>query len=755
VSVIRRRLVLGCAALCVALASSIEAQPASHRRALLIGINDYSASTLGTHPRAPLPPGRDWPRLSGAVNDVEAMQEMLVLLYGFQRQDIVVLTNQAATRQAIVQAIEQHLVRNAAKGDEAFFYFGGHGSQVRNSRSDEPDKLDETIVPADSCLGAPDIRDKELRSFFNGILDRGARLTVMLDNCHSGSGARGLATGARPRGVHPDDRDIADGRDYGPRPENHGALVLSASQDLDDAWETRDREGKMHGAFSWAWLRAMRDSSAAESAVETFARASARMSAERPYQQPVLAGSAARSRPFLGARLDHRGDRTVIGVEKVRGDGTVLLQGGWANGLAVGSELRLFSDAHSAVRLTITALKGLGQSEARMAAAGRSLPQAIQSGALLEVVGWAAPPAPPLRVWMPRVSGSAQNLAALGRTMAAAAAKRKLHWVLDPIEERATYLLRRGPAQWELLGPAGNVESAGHDTAALAVIARLPFGASLFVQFPAPTAMVDGLALGSNREGIDLTDRPEDADYILVGRYHQRRLAYAWVRPAVTKADRRRTGLPLRGDWTVDDDGAEPLRDGILALRKIQAWHLLDSPAEGRFLYRLQLRRTGDGELAQDLVAGDERYGLLLRAASPLPARVSPRYVYVFSIDSYGKSSLLYPLSGSVENYFPLPSGPPPSKIALGASASIQVTPPYGVDTYFLLSTDERLTNEHILEWDGVRTRDGAPLTQLEELLLLTSSASRSASVITPSTWSLERLVVESVPRRKPAKRQP
>jgi uncharacterized caspase-like protein len=751
--VTHRRLTIACAALCAALAACrIEAQPASRRRALLIGINDYSASTLGTHPRPPLPAGRDWPRLSGAVNDVEAMQEMLVLFYGFQRQDILVLTNQAATRQAIVQAIEQHLVRNTAKGDEVFFYFGGHGSQVRNSRSDEPDKLDETIVPADSRLGAPDIRDKELRRFFNGILDRGARLTVMLDNCHSGSGARGLATGARPRGVHPDDRDIADGRDYGPRPENRGALVLSASQDLDDAWETRDSEGKMHGAFSWAWLRAMRDSSPDESAAETFARASARMSAERPYQQPVLAGSAARSRPFLGARLDRRGDRTVIGVEKVRGDGTVLLQGGWAHGLAVGSELRLFSDAHSAVRLTITALKGLGQSEARMAAAERSLPQAIQSGALFEVVGWAAPPAPPLRVWMPRVSGNAQNLAVLGRTMAAAAAKRKLHWVLDPIEERATYHLRRGPAQWELLGPAGKAEGVGNDAAALAVIARLPFGASLFVQFPAPAAMIDRIALGT---GIDRADRPEDADYILAGRYHQRRLAYAWVRPAVTKADRRRTGLPLRGDWTVEDDAAGTLRDGILALRKIQAWHLLDSPAEGRFVYRLNLRRTPDGELAQDSVTGDEQYGLLLRAASPLPARVPPRYVYVFSIDSYGKSSLLYPLGGSVENYFPLPSGPPPGKIALGASASIQVTPPYGVDTYFLLSTDERLTNEHILEWDGVRTRDGAPLTQLEELLLLTSSASRSATVITPSTWSIERLVVESVPRPKPAKRQP
>jgi hypothetical protein len=754
-----------CAAACAVLLScASDAQPATRRRALLIGIDDYTASRLGPRPRTPLPAGRDWPNLSGARNDVGGMEEMLVLLYGFDRRDIVTLVNQAATRQAILQSIEQELVLNAGRGDEVFFYFAGHGSQVRNSLSTEPDKLDESLVPADSRLGALDIRDKELRPLFNSILDRGARLTVMLDNCHSGSGARGLATGAHPRGINPDNRDVADGRDLGPRPENRGALILAAAQDLDEAWETRDAQGKMHGAFSWAWLRAMRDSSAGESAAETFLRASARLRAETPYQEPVLAGSTAHLHPFLGARNDRRGGRAVVGVEKVRSDGTVVLQGGWANGLAIGSELRLFSDDQTTVRLRVTALHGLGQSQARIATAGRSLPQAIQSGALLEVVGWAAPPAPPLRVWTPRVSGSARSIAALGRTMAAAAERRHIRWVYDPIDVQATHLLRRGPAQWELLGPSGNVEPAGDDDAAVAAIARIPVGASLFVQFPAPAAMIDGIAIGAgtDREGIDPTDRPEDADYILVGRYYERRLAYAWMRPSVTKSDRRRTGLPLRGDWTIEDgrddtlrDSVPALRDGILALRKIQAWHLLDSPPEARFLYRLKLRRTADRELVQGSVIGDEQYGLLLRAVSGLPARVPPRYVYVFSIDSYGKSSLLYPLSGSVENYFPLPSAPPPNEILLGPAASILVTPPYGVDTYFLLSSDERLTNERILEWDGVRTRDGAPLTPLEELLLLTSSASRSSTVITPSTWSIERLVVESVPPRKPAKRQP
>jgi len=296
-------------AACAMLAAGMHLDAAPHRRALLIGINDYTASTLAAHlPTAPAP-GRDWPNLAGAVNDVNTMRDMLVALHGFDGKDIVTLTDQAATRGAILDAIEQRLVNPAAKDDVILFYYAGHGSQVRNSMSDERDKLDESLVPADSRAGAADIRDKELRMLFNRILDRGARLTVILDNCHSSSGARGLGTGARPRGVKPDLRDVADGVTV-PRPESRGALVLAATQDVDAAWETRDAEGKFHGAFSWAWMRAMRDSASSEPVMETFLRAQARMRAETPYQQPTIAGTVdTRTAPFLGSRIDRRDDR--------------------------------------------------------------------------------------------------------------------------------------------------------------------------------------------------------------------------------------------------------------------------------------------------------------------------------------------------------------------------------------------------------------------------------------------------------------
>jgi hypothetical protein len=737
-------------------------QPIGRRRAVLVGINDYTASTLTARPKPTEPSLRDWPNLSGAVNDVEMLKEMLVLLYDFQERDVVTLIDQSATRGAILGQLERHLAAPAAKGDVLLFYFGGHGSQVLNSLSDESDKLDESIVPADSRLGALDIRDKELRPLFNRILDRGAALTVILDNCHSGSGARGLATGAHPRGVGPDLRDVADGADYGPRPEDRGALVLAATQDSDAAWETRDEQKKMHGAFSWAWIRAMRDSAAGESASETFARAAARLRAERPYQEPVLAGNGkVELSPFLGIRKDRRAERTVIAVEKVRGDGTVVLQGGWANGLAVGSELRVWNAPALTARMTITTILGLGRSEGRISA-GRPIPRAIRSGALMEVVGWVAPAGRPLRIWMPHVSDDLDTITTLARKLSAAAARRNVRWIKDPTDVTPTHLLRRGARAWELLGPSGQFECLGPESSdAIAGIARIPAASTLFVQLPAPAELIDRIDVGpgSDREGIEPVERAQDADYILVGRYCNGRLAYAWVRPAMRSADGCKTGLPLSSAWREKDRQGDrlrgtvaTLREDVVRLRKIQSWHLLESPAEARFGYRLGLRRERDGQWARNgAVIGEEKYSLFLRASKP-PARRQRRFVYVFTIDSHGNSFLLFGTS-SVENRFPLPLAPgqtqPPAEISLGPTATFDIAPPYGIDTYFLLTTDEPLPNPRILEWDGVRAGGSRSPTALEALLLLTGTGSRARRPPTPSTWSIERVFFEAVPPRE------
>src|SRR3954452_4344425 len=93
------------------------AAAAPQRSALLIGINDYSASRL---PAIGVPaPDRDWPDLSGAVNDTVAMRELLLLLHGFEARDVVTLNDQAATRNAILAAANR-LASTAANDDVIF-----------------------------------------------------------------------------------------------------------------------------------------------------------------------------------------------------------------------------------------------------------------------------------------------------------------------------------------------------------------------------------------------------------------------------------------------------------------------------------------------------------------------------------------------------------------------------------------------------------------------------------------------------------
>src|SRR5207253_10213334 len=102
------------------------------------------------------------------------------------------------------------------------------------------------------------------------------------------------------RGVRPDLHDVADPYDS-PRPEARGAIVLSATQDSDSAWETRGSDAQFHGVFSWAWIRAVRAAAPNEAVLETFIRAQSLMRRERPDQVPVLAGNAhAKATPFLG-----------------------------------------------------------------------------------------------------------------------------------------------------------------------------------------------------------------------------------------------------------------------------------------------------------------------------------------------------------------------------------------------------------------------------------------------------------------------
>jgi len=161
------------------------------RFALLVGVEQYPK--LAAHEQ-----------LAGSVNDTVLMRQVLWERYGFPESNIVTLCNEAATGDAIRREFRGMLERLRSLPPDAgtaqiVFHFSGHGSQVADQPvgdpdCDELDGLDETLVPFDATKqgGPEDIRDDELYSFVDQLCADGrARIWLILDCCHSGTGARG------------------------------------------------------------------------------------------------------------------------------------------------------------------------------------------------------------------------------------------------------------------------------------------------------------------------------------------------------------------------------------------------------------------------------------------------------------------------------------------------------------------------------------------------------------------------------------
>jgi hypothetical protein len=763
--------VLGCAATGAApVGTTADAGPdpvpsasrAPTLRALLVAIDDYTASRLPSPPGAAgVPARRQWPDLAGAVNDASAFRDALLARYGFAPAEVRVLLDQEASRQAILEAIEEHLVLRAGPGDHLVFFYAGHGARVINSKNGEPDGRDESLVPADSRLGAPDVRDKELRRLFNRALDRGATLTVILDSCHSGSGVRGDLP---VRSVEPDPRDVADGGDLGPALEARAAVVLAAAQDWQNAQETWDEEhGRYHGAFSLALLRAIRRSAPGESVEALFRRTRAWLQGPMGlYQEPVQAGSAHHlSRAFLGGGSGTPDARGWVAVEKIEPDGSgVLLQGGWIDGLAVGSELVSTASAEGAepVRLRVTAVEGLTRSRAEVvgpAAPATRRPVAVGPGDLFTPAGWSVPPGPPLLVWIPTAGEAVSEWAS---AVAAAAAAAGIAVVGDPtVGEPATHVLHRRGGAWRLVGADGARDVDGSAPAAVIDALSSAGVERLLIEHPVPPALraeVEAALAESRVEAIADAGR---ADYLLLTRGSGADgPQHAWVRPGATSGDVAVSPLPLRGRWhSGGDDGATAagLAADAVGLARVRAWLRLavESPPSVRFPYRLELRTAAGRTRTGRSVYGGEIFGLQLTAQGDvLRGPLDRRYVYVFVVDRAGRCTLLFPEAdfGNVENRFPIEPLPPyPGTIPLGAEPSFRVSEPFGVDSYYLLTSREPLADPRVLECRGVGERNG-PRSALEELLAMTGGTTRGVERVrgVPETWSLDRLVVRSRP---------
>lgn len=80
----------------------------------------------------------------------------------------------------------QWLVSDMRPGDSSFFFYAGHGDEVRDVSGDEAGGYDQAIVPLDFATEGF-ILDDWIHEFMVCNVPRGARLTAVVDSCHSGT----------------------------------------------------------------------------------------------------------------------------------------------------------------------------------------------------------------------------------------------------------------------------------------------------------------------------------------------------------------------------------------------------------------------------------------------------------------------------------------------------------------------------------------------------------------------------------------
>jgi hypothetical protein len=165
------------------------AQGTPRKLALLVGINEYSAQPL-----------------RGCVNDMELQRQLLIHRFGFNPKDIHTLTDGQATRQGILEAFEEYLIRQAKPGDVVVYHYSGHGSRVidPNPIVVEPgskDGLNGTFVPINSSLPSEQggvVEDIMGHTLFLLMLAlKSENFTAVLDSCYSGGATRDIRVRAR------------------------------------------------------------------------------------------------------------------------------------------------------------------------------------------------------------------------------------------------------------------------------------------------------------------------------------------------------------------------------------------------------------------------------------------------------------------------------------------------------------------------------------------------------------------------------
>ncbi len=351
----------------------------SELHALLIGIDDYFPDRL--------PTGARYPSLQGPKGDVMRMGRLLVEQAGLSPEKLRILVSHRGedgrpaepphlrpTYQNMVAAFRS-LGEEAEPGDRVYVHYSGHGARTPTEYPGIKGRLarDEALVPCD--IGAPGsryLRDLELATLVQLLVQRGLLVTLVLDCCHAGGAMRSRAV---PRGVPWADLDpvpsaVADPetmtRIWGPmRTEevayrglslqswnaaSKGYVLFAACRPDEMAFEYPFDKGEPQGALTYWLLDTLRRHGLGQSCGEIHQRLLARIRGHFMHQTPVVLGDG--ERLFLS---DQRVEsKPAMSVLRAREDGQVLIDVGSALGIRPGDCYELPDGLYKACQVGAT-----------------------------------------------------------------------------------------------------------------------------------------------------------------------------------------------------------------------------------------------------------------------------------------------------------------------------------------------------------------------------------------------------------------
>ncbi len=283
---------------------SIAAQAQSTKHALIIAIGDYNTAATG------------WGKIS-SLNDVPLMQ-IALQKQDFKNENIKIVLNTNAT--GIINAINE--LKNQVKtGDMVVIHYSGHGVQLQDDNGDEPDKLDEAIVPLEAIYSPEELKNNnyirddmlgELIFQLRKKLGTQGHLLLSLDSCHSGAGSRGATVrGGKPALTEANFDTIKEENQSqslldapsssGGAAEGLSKFVLFAGASSNEFNFETNANGKQVGSLSYTLSKVLNQLQPNDTYRQVFAKIRVEMALVAPRQNPVMEGDI--DYQFFGGNL--------------------------------------------------------------------------------------------------------------------------------------------------------------------------------------------------------------------------------------------------------------------------------------------------------------------------------------------------------------------------------------------------------------------------------------------------------------------